>query len=134
RRSVIETRHALAFLIDDVPVRPQTTFLRSSKCVVTVLGRNRPSLRWGGPCKASQVARRAASSRYSSSLSRSSREEAESLVVTKPMIPVIHEGLVVAVKQSKPTSKSPPDVRFWDGVAARSDSAPNAFHRVVSGG
>ena len=97
-------------------------------------GRKRPDLRCLGPCRASQVARRAASSRASSSSFDSSSmmlSKPQASVIAVPMIPLVNERLEDLVKQGQAPMKSTSHVRFGDVVATCGDAESDALNRVA---
>jgi hypothetical protein len=102
----------------------------------SAVGWYRPDLRCRGPWRASQFARRAASSNISSFFRCSSSlvlAKAESPVVRIPMIALVHDGLVDSRQEVQPAVKPASHVGFWNCVSSRRNPYRDSAHCKFGG-
>ena len=101
----------------------------------TATAPNRPDLKCRGPCRASHVARRAASSRTSSFKADCSSliviTKSQATVVAIPMMPLVHEVLVTLQEQRDASVKSAPYVGLRDRMSTGGNAEGHAMDRVV---
>ena len=98
-------------------------------------GRYRPDLKCFGPCKASHVARRAASSMFSSLRSPLGIfvvvDKTESSFITEPMIPLVYKWFVDVLEKNQASFKPPPYISFQNVVSASGDARDDSLNCIV---
>jgi hypothetical protein len=97
--------------------------------------KKRPERRWTGPCFASQVARRAASSNSASSsvsLAGTLAEESEAIVITKPMVRDVELISVYLREEPQATIEPAPHVFLGDVVSTGVNPHSNPRHSEIT--
>ena len=98
-------------------------------------GRYRPDLKCFGPCTASHVARRAASSIISSLRSALGIfvvvDKAESSFIAEPMLPLVYKWFIHFLEKYQAPFKPPTYISFRNIVSAGSDAHDNPLNGIV---